>query len=83
MLGIITISKSGLLKLNLMRGFFFFMYEKNLFSQHFPRVNHSFYVRKLIGNSSTFPRSPEGYPVCKVLSTGFRKTNSPLLEQPD
>lgn len=35
---------------------FFFMYEKNLFSQIFPRVNHSLWVRKFIGKSSTFCR---------------------------
>lgn len=60
------------------------MYEKNLFSQILLWVNHSLGGRKLIKKSPTFfTRPSECYPVCKVLSRGFRRTNSPLLGQPN
>lgn len=72
MLGIITVSKSGLLKLKLMR-LFFFMYEQNLFSQIFPRVNHSLGVRKLTGKSSTIFRCQGATCLQSIIQGGWEK----------
>lgn len=82
MLGIITVSKSGLLKLI---NEIFFMYEKNLLSQFFPRVNHSLRVRKFIGKSSMFFRHLGAALFSKYYLGGWgcvQKTNSSVLGGP-